>query len=385
MLKHQSEQEESSHNHNPSWRTFKVFYFDPDKDSLLLDGIVPAVKALQQSDIISSYYCQRHWLHGPHLRVNVHFTSPSAQVSGGALLKTDVQRYLSAYPSTTELHEDQYLKRYTAIAAMEIVDEPLMPLSSNNSCQWGDHQMRTVMYGTAPGAKLCRLFLTDAQPLINQLLERSRSQPNKKLFSMARLMMAFAASFDNITEAALSFRSHAEGYFYSVPNSEVLRQRFDAAYQTHASGLQSVLEGILTGNEKDTPVKEWAELLKHYQTVMFKAIQDGILRLPTRDEFAALKARLPQTTKSALKLEPRISPYHISVLDPNSELSRKLRQPETQVRALLVNLMYSKLTLVGIRPLERMFLCDLVGRAFEDKFGIRHHIEAVRLNHQESA
>ncbi len=52
-----------------SWHSAHIYYYEPDKDALILDAIRPLCHQLRP--VVERAYVIRHWRQGPHLRLHV--------------------------------------------------------------------------------------------------------------------------------------------------------------------------------------------------------------------------------------------------------------------------------------------------------------------------
>jgi hypothetical protein len=150
----------------------------------------------------------------------------------------------------------------------------------------------------------------------------------------------------------------------------VLRQRFEASFAQQAESLGRALEEAEQGLVSPVIAGWMAAVRRGYERTV-EAARQGTLRLPGREDYEALEARLPEGLSpemaASATFEP--SPYHTALRDKDDPYARLLETPEFQGRRLLVNLVYNKLLLAGIRPLERLFLCSIVAQTAERRHG----------------
>ncbi|GAA3662864.1 hypothetical protein GCM10022267_56350 [Lentzea roselyniae] len=106
------------------------YYHDPIKAPLVRDGVLPALAAATSAFPDVTGHVERHWLHGPHVRVRL--SGPSADTA--ALLVASLLRsYVTAYPSTVEISEAEQLAHAASAAVAELLLPPFTPLYPNNS------------------------------------------------------------------------------------------------------------------------------------------------------------------------------------------------------------------------------------------------------------
>ncbi|RAS70902.1 lantibiotic biosynthesis dehydratase-like protein [Lentzea atacamensis] len=106
------------------------YYHDPIKAPLVRDGVLPALAAAASAFPDVTGHVERHWLHGPHVRVRL--SGPSADPA--ALLVASLLRsHVTAYPSAVELSEAEQLAHAASAAVAELLLPPFTPLYPNNS------------------------------------------------------------------------------------------------------------------------------------------------------------------------------------------------------------------------------------------------------------
>jgi hypothetical protein len=354
-----------------TWKSLRISYYEPDKDGLFLEGVLPAVERLLAQGTLTRWFCQRHWMHGPHLRVSVELSSPEAEAVARAELERQARDYLARHPSTTALTEQEYLQRYTPIAVLELVKEHPLPLDPDNSVWWEEAPLLKEEYGGEEGARISRDFLADTQEAVTEVMRQTPGKMGERLFLLAQLMLAYCASFGESAVPGLSFRSHAEAYFHGVANGAQLRKRFEASFEEQREKLVRALEQAEAGPE-DPVLRRWMETVRRTNERIVEAARQGTLQLPSLKEYKEQqKTGLPEgiTVEMAGNALFEPSPVHKEVVKEGGIATKLLQSPEFQGRRLLVNLLYNKLQLVGVRPLERLFLCSVVAQTVEHRHG----------------
>lgn len=352
------------------WWTLQVFYHQADKDHLIVHGATPVLERLQAQHHIERSFLQRHWHHGPHLRINVLLSPEAAADEVRQALVNGLQPYLQAHPSVTQLDEAEYIRRYAPVAGYELLDQPLLPLYGSGELRWSPLLMRDHRYGSPRIAHLSRELLSDLQPMVTTLLA-SRPTAEGRLLQFAGWMFTFAGAFQecmddmfgSVPSVALSFRSHAEGYYHNVPEGDTVRCRFEQTARVNRAALARELELALDTAGPYTILR----------THLARAAAQG-LTLHARNELYVFGRKDYEIADQ--QLAPGIprptgsySPRHATLADPDSDLSRLLQEPEIQIRRWLVNLLYDRMMTAGCRPVERFALCELVASTVEAVHG----------------
>lgn len=359
-----------------TWKSLRVSYYEPEKDGLFLEGVLPAVERLLAQGAVTRWFCQRHWMHGPHLRASVALSSPQVEDMVRAELERQARDYLARHPSKAALSEQEYLRRYTPIAVLELVKEHPLPLDPDNSVWWEAASLDEEPYGGEVGMGIARDFLADTQEALTEVLRQTPGQMGERLFLLARLMLTYCASFGDSTLPAQSFRSHAEAYFHGAgaTNGPQLRKRFEASFEEQREKLVQALAQAEAGPE-DPVLRRWMEAVRRANTRIVDAVQGGVLHLPTMKDYKAKqKTGLPEgiTVEMAGNALFEPSPLHKDfALGEDGPYAALFKDPNFQSRRLLVNLIYNKLQLAGVRPLERLFLCSVVAQTVEHRHGLK--------------
>jgi AcrR family transcriptional regulator len=171
-----------------SWHSAHVYYYDPDKDALLLDAIRPLLHQLRP--VVESAYVVRHWRQGPHLRVHVR-TDPHTWTSiVQPQLEQIIGAYLRAHPSTVTLDERAELPMHLLLAEREQERGPLSPWFPDNSIQYQPYDPRLHVLGDQRVADLLADYLAASTETLFELLEHIRSGADTKELLSLGLMLA---------------------------------------------------------------------------------------------------------------------------------------------------------------------------------------------------
>lgn len=355
--------------HGSNWVTLRVFYHDPQKDHLMREGLRPPLEDLVREGLVQGYFLRRNWHHGPHVRANLRLGDEQHLAQVQRRLEEALARYFAAHPSPTSLTPDTYLERYGTLAGLELIDEPMLPLFENHTLLWSPLLLRERRYGSPAVVRVAKDFMLCSQPFVDWLLEHD--PPNARLEAFARLMFGFTAAFEGKSEprfasppsVAVSFRSHAIAFYHNLPEGEALERRFQALARRLQPHLDRWFDQAL--RHEPAEVGRWAELLAQTYDRLWRVMQEGEFWIPWQEEYEAEAQALPE----GVSLPPlSASPDHQGQHVRGSELYRLQREPEIQVRRLLVNLMYECLLAAGCRPLDRLLLCELVASTVHARY-----------------
>lgn len=184
-----------------AWQSAHVYYYDEQKDALLLDCIQPLFA--QARPITPRLFFVRHWLRGPHLRLRFYCSSMQFAATLKPLIESTVGGYLRQHPSTTRLDEEQLKPLYATLARQEQETGPLFPLYPDNSIQYLPYDRRLQVLGSEALASLLEDFYVDTNDLAFAMLAYLR-QGHSLLTLCFDLMITVAIGKASIWRAAFS-------------------------------------------------------------------------------------------------------------------------------------------------------------------------------------
>ncbi len=347
------------------WQSAHVYYFDENKNDLILDGIRPL---FQKTRAVSErHFFVRHWLRGPHLRLRFFCTDEQFAQQIRPLLESEIGAYLRHRPSRTLLEEEKLRPVYERLAAQEQEEGPVWPLYPDNSLQYIPYDNRLQVLDSPALVSLLEDFYVDTNELAFAMLDYLRQ--GHTLFSLSfDLMVTVAHTLGmHLTRGFISYRSHAEGFLLSCAQPGSMRAVFERKYSEQSAILTRRLRRLLEALDLDEDTfpftLSWSKLMATYWAraeALERNKQLGkrldVTDLPEPNE--QLRARLVH------------SDFH-SALESDQERKRALYNDSWfQCYRLVLNLLYLHLNRLGLRPLDRFLLCHLVANATEQVFDI---------------
>ncbi|KJY27547.1 hypothetical protein VR44_27310, partial [Streptomyces katrae] len=107
-----------------------VYYHHPDKAPLLRGALLPLAEACAARG--TAAHVERHWLHGPHLRLRLQ--GPPRQVEEASESAASALRdWLREHPSHGDLTETELLERAALAGRAELVPPPYGPIEPDNT------------------------------------------------------------------------------------------------------------------------------------------------------------------------------------------------------------------------------------------------------------
>lgn len=347
------------------WQSAAVYYYDEDKDALILDCIQPLLQHLHS--VVEQAFFVRHWLRGPHLRLRFLATENQFEEEIKPALEEQVGAYLRTHPSDTQLDAEKLLPTYERLALIEREEGPLLPLYPNNSIQYLPYDRRLHVLKGDLLASILEDFYVETNDLVYAMLEAVRQGQSRLTLCLDLLFTTAQMTIYPITTGFISFRSHADGFIMRSADPDTLRSFFEEKYRCQAHQLTSRLSSLLQALEQersDFPfVLAWADLMKRYWTRSQPLLEAGVINLTLGRTDAleydkGMKARLNHST------------FHDHLYENSFMRQHLFHSVSFQGYRLALNLLYLHLTRLGIRPFERALLGHLAANTVEEVFNI---------------
>jgi hypothetical protein len=352
------------------WHSMHVYYYDQNKDKLILNGVRPLFRALH--DQVDAAYYTRHWRYGPHLRLNVRTTADTFADVVRPAAEEIVGGFLARHPSTQQLDPLRELPAHQRLAELEQEEGALLPWQLDNSIVTAAYDARSALIGGPETAALLADFQATATELVFRMTEEL--SPPQRLARSFDLMVSVAQTMATrgITNGFISFRSHAEGFLCGFREGAGLRPAWDQHYAVHRKSLTrrvgAVVAAVQDANAEVPFVQEWmAVLWPSWERAERLASADALLRPMAMPAESGAEDRVDLAA---------ISPFH-QVLLANPTWEQTQRSPAFLKYRMMLNLTYLMMTRLGITPVERFLLCHLVANTVEDTYGLSA-IELVR-------
>ncbi|MGW6424251.1 thiopeptide maturation pyridine synthase [Nocardia sp. NPDC055053] len=343
------------------WKSIHVYYYQPDKSGLLLNGVRPVFRDLRP--FVDAVSVTRHWRLGPHLRLNFRTDDHTFEKLVWPTAERELSRYLTAEPSTTVLDIELHSREHRTLAELEAEKGPLSPWVPDNTVLRAEFDDRTEAMGSSRGAELLADFYADTTDLTFTAYETCSARP--QLMSRAfDLMVATAhlGAAEGIARGFISFRSHAEGFLAQNADGVALRRHWDDNYRQTAESLRArvadIVEAIDHDREPDHRLAEWFLTIGRFRDRIQRALADGSLPIPP-----------PPPPRPGAERRLEASDFHRRLF-ANPEWSRMQDSTDFTIYRLLLNFTYLHLTQLGLVPKDRILLCHMIANAVEDHFGV---------------
>lgn len=347
------------------WHSVHVVYYEENKDALVLQAVRPLLDRLGSRVAAASY--TRHWLRGPHLRLNLRCDPDTLATEVWPATEEIVGDFLARCPSRARLVPEEHLESHRRLAELERESGPLLPWHPDNSMHQAPFDRRVEVLGSPEAADLLADFYADStEPAFRMTEQIVDGRQRASLAFDLMICVAHALSGVGIRTAFLSFRSHAEAFLATYPEGEGLRPEWEAHYRRHGAGLpgrvRQLVAALERGQRAPGVLDDWITLLRRYRRRARELLTAGRLSMDA-----------PFTeSPSAADEQPRlaeISPYHREAF-ANPAVVRSLTAEWFVLYRLLLNYNYLQLTRLGVTPMQRFLLCHLAANAVEELYGV---------------
>ncbi|MGW4111038.1 thiopeptide maturation pyridine synthase [Actinosynnema sp. NPDC004786] len=341
-----------------AWHCVHVYYYDPDKDDLILDAVRPLFAELRP--LVKGLHLAPHWRRGPHLRL---FAKTDRRTWTDVVLprvEAVIGDYLARHPSTADLDVERHLAQHRLLAAREREHGPLVPWFPDNTIHEQPCDDRSHVIRSPRTAELMAEFASDSAPLLFAMLDRVRAgTDDKELVALELMLATTVTACGSITRGFASYRSHAEGFLYSCNDPEAVRARFDAHYESRRDALldrtRSVL-AALDGTGHATPfARHWAALCRQYGHRVDPLVAEGLVFPPLPADAPAVKPR---------------APMHAMMFGNRAYRETVFRHPNFLRYRFLLNCAYLQVNRLGLTPVQRFRTCHAAANAVEELHGV---------------
>jgi hypothetical protein len=353
-----------------SWYSLHVHHHDEAAEpELILRAVRPAFAAV--GTWVHAAWFGRHWLRGPHLRLNflTEETAWRAHVCPG--VRDIVTDYLRARPSTVRLDSAAFVPVHERLAELEMETGPLGPWVADNTVVERPYDHRLHVLGSLRASELLAGFLSDTTDLAFRMYDCLRTTPLSLLALDLMWTTAAAAAipFEDgrhpIERGVLSLRSHADAFLSRTNDPVAYRTRFDERFHRQEAALGARLrevEAALADPGAGTPdsgvafVGEWARTVRRHQRIAHPLLASGEVSMGG----AALAPRMPARG---------ISEFHRLLLSDHGHRDFLVDDAWFASFRLVMNYLYLHLNRLGLAPVDRGLLCHLASRTVESVHG----------------
>jgi len=364
-------------------------YYQDRKAALLRECVVPLAIELSEHPAVQRVYVERHWLHGPHVRICVRAESSAIreEVERGVLPR--LRAWLEQHPSTTVIEPERYMALSHTLGTRELVRPPYEPLWKDNTVFIGEHSAREDLLGNAKVVDATEAFYGNALRPVLAFLQAVGDNDGARLSHGMHLLTMMAASYPRggLFPGHLSLRSHLEDYLFEQDRQGRLRAAFAQRYERVRPAVLEALgklsadlsQGRYTGGEP--LLQQWGAF---FERSMAEALELARGRHIVEDPTPLMQAAAERVNAEAQKKwefgdQRDYSEFH-TVLRGFNFLEERVDVVEFSAYRWQLNLLYSVLTLLDISPLERWYINYVIAESIQVLFGRtwKEHFQLLR-------
>lgn len=354
------------------WKAVHIYYYQDEKEGLLLDAVRPVVQKLRDRYQVKHLYLKRHWKFGPHIALLVDVSESEFEALIFPYIEKEITAYLHKHPSAQEIDPIAYLKQSETLGAWELEPGPYHPLQPDNSICVRPVASRADVVNGVEVAELIEKFMIDSVDVLFSVLEASRGNLSQRYAILIQMMAVIGQMYpdDGIVRGHLSYRSHVEGFLHSFDQEGKVRQVFMENERGMRETVDWLVQDVIDHTAEDgtyegpSPLlQSWSDLLYKLYQDAFPLAQEGKIHSDT-SHYKELADQIGEQARERWSLTGDQSEFH-QHLQSEEEGLRVLNSPEFATYRMLVNNFYSLLPLFGISPNVKHLLCFLVANSVE--------------------
>ncbi|MCY0959261.1 lantibiotic dehydratase C-terminal domain-containing protein [Streptomyces sp. H27-H5] len=346
-------------------RDVVVYHHHPVKAPLLREVVLPLAEAFAADG--GAAHVERHWLHGPHLRLRLVGPRERVEAAAGSAA-TDVRAWLRVHPSHGDLTEAELLERAEEAGRAELVAGPYGPIVADN----------TVRVETVDRTALRGLLGDDGADLRDELLragldplragaaflgEHGDSAQARVQLAVVALAAHAGAHPGGLAGGHYSYVSHLEDFlFHEDPDGRV-RDRFER----HAERVDDAVTALV-GRISGGGAQGWERAWSAYSAGAWERVRSryeaGADLHGSPDAYRARAAATGDSgTARRWNHEERTgySAFH-ALLRRSDPEGTMWSRPDYLIHRASTNALYRLLAICDVRPLERYLAAHLVIR-----------------------
>ena len=354
-------------------------YYDDRKADLIRDCLLPEAGRLAKLDGVGNVYVQRHWKHGPHVRLCVR-ADDAWDASPAQAARGRIESYMEANPSRTAIEPVQYRMLSESLGRRELVPPPYEPLWPNNTVMVGEYDPRQAVLGSETAVRFKEEMLARSRGPLARTLAAIGLNPASRLACVLRLLTMAACTYPDggLIRGQLSYRSHVEDYLFDHDRDGRIRRAFEGKSVAVAREVDRVVAEIVgdttdAGYAGPDPIlRAWWKVVDHGWKVGVPLTEDGLIT-DSPDNLAGVAAQFDEWTRE--KWDPpadrQYSYFHRKLRRlRRTTVPRSVGNRSFAAYRWLVNLMYTCFPLLDVSPMERYCVSFIIAEAAERHFGV---------------
>lgn len=281
-------------NSQSSWLSLHVHY-NSDPHWLLKDGVAPAIRELQERDLVSQYFFIRYWEQGPHVRLRLR-TCGEKQDQSRELAESIIGEYLYRRPSVFRFPTPHMPASFSRLFIAEYGEQELLrkygdsgqiPFAENNHIAQVPYAPEYQRYGGEHGVAIAERHFEVSSDHVLRCLSMENGHDFRVILGRGyRLMLytclALLPSRSEQLHFLDSYQQHWNGLIGSL--SDVVGLQFDRKYKASKPALDrsttACIELAEDLNDGRPEEREWFAHAQSLRRELKDAFARGDLRTP---------------------------------------------------------------------------------------------------------
>jgi hypothetical protein len=355
------------------WHSLRIYYYDSNKDALLLDCIRPLIVTLREHGWAERTYFIRHWQGGSHLRFQVYADPGVFERKIAPYVLREVGGYLRQHPSGGSYTEEDAWREYQERSALSREKLEYVAPVPNNSIHIAPYDSRAAAIGSDGTARLLEDYYVETNDLAFTILDQTRDNYTARLNACLDQLIAVAATCPllPLTRFIISYRSHSEAYitadlFQEAP--AIRRRRLEEAYRERREVVLRRVKLRLEQIEGEQ-LPNWLAVLVAVHRRYFELAVQGIAAGEV-----GLKAHFAEGSPDGHLQQ---SAFHTAIFSNKAIGHYFDTNPVMIAFRIVLNFFYLHLNRIGMRNEDRYILDYYIAEAVEELFNISS-FEAIR-------
>ncbi|WP_035839231.1 lantibiotic dehydratase C-terminal domain-containing protein [Kitasatospora azatica] len=361
-------------------RDVVTYYHQPVKGPLLREAVLPLAEWYAEQGL--RVHVERHWLHGPHLRLRIDgppeqvapaaedvVPAPAQVVAAAAKSAAAVRGWLSVHPSRSDRSEAELLAEAAQAGRVELIAPPYGPVVPDNTVriECVDRTALRALLG-ADGAVLRDDLLQLGLPALragsNFLGEHGDGTAARLQLLVSALAAHAAAHPGSLVGGHYSYVSHLEDFLVHEDPDGRLRQSFEQRWQDSRAAVTALVGRIAGGEllERERPWAQWSADAWRLTRRRLDAGADLSGHPAEYRERAAATGDPGQLERWSPEIRTRYSEFH-QLLRRSDPQGSMFSHPDYLIHRACTNGLYRLFTVCDVRPVERYLAAYLVVQA----------------------
>ncbi|MFH8368384.1 lantibiotic dehydratase C-terminal domain-containing protein [Streptomyces sp. NPDC018031] len=347
-------------------RDVVAYYHHPVKAPLLRGVLLPLAGSCRDRGLTA--HVERHWLHGPHLRLRLRGRAAAVEPAAADAARA-VRGWVRAHPSRSDLTEAELLDRAAAAGRAELIAPPYGPIVPDNTVRI-EPVDRSALLGLlgVGGAALRDDLLGLGLPALRAgaefLGEHGDSPQARMQLAVAALAAHAAAHPEGLAGGHYSYVSHLEDFLVHDDPDGRLRDGFERHWERAGTAVTRLVGRIADGGAAGFE-RAWADWSAGAWRLAQARHDSGTdlhgFPLEYRERAAATGDREAMERWNQ-DIRTRYSEFH-RLLRRSDPQGTMWSRPDYLVYRACTNALYRLFAICDIRPLERYLAAHLVIRA----------------------